>query len=51
MLDFKEQCELRPIIAVYASHSAHESVEKNGLDFAQLLMPFSNVLIQIKVST
>uniref|UniRef100_A0A1I8BP77 Trafficking protein particle complex subunit 8 n=1 Tax=Meloidogyne hapla TaxID=6305 RepID=A0A1I8BP77_MELHA len=36
MLDFKENCELlRPLVAVYTSHSAHESAEKNGLDFAQ----------------
>uniref|UniRef100_A0A915NXK4 Uncharacterized protein n=1 Tax=Meloidogyne floridensis TaxID=298350 RepID=A0A915NXK4_9BILA len=49
MIDLREHCELlRPLIAVYTSHSAHESAEKNGLDFAQMLLPFSSVLIQIK---
>jgi hypothetical protein len=48
--DILEHCELfRPLIAVHVSESAHQSVRKNGLDFAQMLLPYATVQISIKV--
>jgi hypothetical protein len=49
--DILEHCELfRPLIALHASDNAQNSAKKNGfLDFAQLLLPYTMVQIDIRV--
>lgn len=49
-IDILLDCELfSPLIAVHASESAHQTANKNGFDFAQMLLPYATVQICIKV--
>jgi len=50
IVNLLEQCELfHPLIAIHASNNAQQMAQKNGLNFAQMLLPYAAVQTTIKV--
>ena len=50
IVNLLEQCEFfHPLIAIHTSNSAQQTAQKNGLNFAQMLLPYAAVQITVKV--